>query len=136
MAQQGGFGVIVRITISSTLTVITGIREVEFPKFEKVLAESTAHDAAGGYSTFIDTGKRSLSAFNVTLNWDDNQATHAALQTAFAGTSPVVMNIQDPAGQEVIQGSAFIKAIGRMAEQEEVYSCEVEIQPTGQWTIT
>lgn len=136
MAQQGGFGVRVRITISSTLTVIAGIREVEYPKFEKVLAESTAHDSAGGWSTYIDSGKRMLSAFTITLNWDRLASTHAAINTAFTGTTAVQMNIEDPLGQEVIAGGAFIKSIGRVAEMEEMFSCEVEIQPTGQWTIT
>lgn len=136
MAQQGAFGVRVRITISSTLTVIVGIREVEYPKFEKMLAESTAHDTAGGYTTYIDSGKRSIGAFTITLNWDKLAATHAAIVTAFNGTTAVQMNIEDPGGQEVIAGGAFIKSIGRVAEMEEMFSCEVEIQPTGQWTIT
>jgi hypothetical protein len=136
MAQQGGFGVKVRITIASTLTAIIGVREVDLPKFEKVLAESTAHDAAGGYATYIDTGKRMINAFTITVNWDKLAATHAAVITAFNGTTAVNMNVEDPAGQETIAGAAFIKTIGRVAEQEEVYSCEVEIQPTGQWTIT
>jgi hypothetical protein len=84
----------------------------------------------------IDTGKKSLNAFTVTLNWDKAHATHAAMVTAFGSATPVNMSIEDPAGSEIIAFSAFINKIGRVAEQEEVYSAEVEITPTGAPTIT
>lgn len=136
MGKQGGFGVKLKITVGTALTVVAGVREVEFPEFEKMLAEATAHDSSGGWKEMIDTGKRALNAFTVTLSWDADGATHAAMVTAFGSTSPVNMSIEDPAGTEVISFSAFINKIGRTAEQEEVYSAEVEITPTGAPSIT
>lgn len=136
MAKQGGFGVRLKITVGTALTVVAGVREVEFPEFEKILAESTAHDSSGGWKEMIDTGKRALNAFTVTLSWDKAQTTHAAMSTALTSTSPVNMSVEDPAGAEIIAFSAFITKIGRTAEQEEVYSAEVEITPTGAPTIT
>lgn len=131
MAKQGGFGVKLKIAVGTVLTVVAGVREVEFPEFEKMLAEATAHDSSGGWKEMIDTGKRALNAFTVTLSWDADATTHAAMVTAFGSTSAVNMTIEDPAGTEVISFSAFINKIGRTAEQEEVYSAEVEITPTG-----
>lgn len=136
MGRQGGFGVKLKITVGTALTVVAGVREVEFPEFEKMLAEATAHDSSGGWKEMIDTGKRALNAFTVTLNWDSDAATHAAMVTAFSSTSPVNMSVEDPAGNEVIAFSAFITKIGRTAEQEEVFSAEVEITPTGAPSIT
>lgn len=136
MGKQGGFGVKLKITVGTALTVVAGVREVEFPEFEKILAEATAHDSSGGWKEMIDTGKRALNSFTVTLNWDADAATHAAMVTAFSSTSPVNMSVEDPAGTEVIAFSAFINKIGRTAEQEEVYSAEVEITPTGAPSIT
>lgn len=136
MSVQGGFGVKLKITVSAALTVVAGVTKVEFPEFEKMIAETTAHDASGGWSTFIDTGKRKLNSIKVTLNWDKAAATHAAITTAFNSASSVAMTIEDPAGTEIIAFSALIVKMGRVADQEDVYSCEVEIQPTGAPTIT
>lgn len=136
MAEQGGFGVKLKITVGTALTVVAGVREVEFPEFERMLADATSHDSTGGWREMIDTGKKSLNAFTVTLNWDKAQTTHAAMVTAFSSASAVNMSIEDPAGGEIISFAAFITKIGRTAEQEEVYSAEVEITPTGAPTIT
>jgi len=136
MSATGAFGVKVKITVASTMTAIAGIRDVEFPEFEKILTESTAHDSTDGYATYVDTGKRKANSFKITLNWDSAAPTHAAILTAFDSTSPVNMSVEDPAGAEVIAFPAFITKIGRVAEQEDVYSCDVEIQPTGKPTIS
>lgn len=136
MGIQGGFGSKIKITVSAALTTIVGVTKLDLPEFEKVLAESTSHDASGGWATHVDTGKRKLNSFKVTINWDKSAPTHAAINTAFAATAPVNMSVEDPAGQEIIAFSAHIAKIGRQYEQEDVYSCEVEIQPTGAPTIT
>lgn len=136
MSFQGGFGAKLKITVSAALTVVAGVTKVEFPEFEKMIAETTAHDATGGWATFIDTGKRKLNSFKATLNWDKSHATHAAINTAFNANSAVAMTIEDPAGSEIIAFNALIVKVGRVADQEDVYSCEVEIQPTGAPTIT
>lgn len=135
MGFQGGFGVKTKIMVSAALTVIVGITGAEFPEFEKVLVESTAHDASGGWATHVDTGKRKLNSFKVTMNWDKSAPTQAAIVTAFNSTSPVNMGVEAPDGSEVITFSAHIAKIGRQTDQEGMFSCEVEIQPTGAPTI-
>lgn len=135
MSVQGGFGVLLKINTGS-LTTIVGLVDVDFPKFVKFLAESTSHSATSGYYTAVATGKRRLEGFEGTLAWDDTEATHAAIVTAFAADTASGMSIQDPDGQEVIAFSAHIEALERVAKQEELYTCKVMFHPTGAPTIT
>lgn len=136
MAIQGGFGAILKIMVSTTLTAVVNVVDVDFPKFKKFLAESTAHDSTSGYQTWVATGKRALESFTCTLMWDDSTTTHAAMVTAFDSDAAVSMSIQDPDGGEIIAFSGHIFGMERMSQQEEGYQCEVEIQPTGAPTIT
>jgi hypothetical protein len=132
---QGGFGVILSIDVGTVLTAVTKVMDVGFPEFEKILAESTAHDSAGGYYEAVATGKRKLNEFTCTLTWDTAQATHAAVVTAFDSDAAVSFSIQDPDGDETISFEGHIRTVGRIAEQEDVYKAEVAIAPTGQPTI-
>lgn len=129
--RQGGFGAVLKIKISSVLTAVTHVVDFEFPEFEKILAEITAHDSPGGYAEFISTNKRKMNEFKCKLTWDISQTTHAAVLAAFDSDDTVDMSVEDPDGDEVISFAAHIFKIGRLAEQEEGYSCEVSIQPTG-----
>ncbi len=131
MTRQGGFGTTIKITVTSTLTAVTHAQDIEFPEFEKVLADITGHDAPGGYEEIIATGKRKMNAFKVKLTWDVAEATHAAMVAAFNSDNTVAMSVEDPDGAEVITFDAHIAKLGRVAEQEEGYVCEVEIKPTG-----
>lgn len=133
---QGGFGLTARIDIAETLTAIVTILDCEMPRFKRYLADFTAHDSASGYDEYISTGRRGLDKFKMTLGWDADEETHAAMVTAFDSEAPVGMNIEDPAGVEVINFDAFIEEIGRIAKQKEGYVCEVSIQPTGAVGIT
>lgn len=125
--RQGGYG--------STMTIggaaMVHIQDFEFPEFEKVLAEITAHDSPGGYAEHIDTGKRRLNSFSITVTWDRTEASHDAVQDAFDATEPVELVIADPTGIEEISFDAHISQIGRTSEQEEGFQAEIEIQPTG-----
>lgn len=136
MGTQGGFGLKVKITVSTVLTAIAHITDAEFPEFEKILKEVTGHDATGGYAEFIATGKRKVNSFPVTLAWDSSASTHAAILAAFDSNDAVAMSIEDPAGDEVISFNAHIQKVGRISDQEDGYKCKVTIQPTGQPTIT
>lgn len=134
--MPGSFGVDFKITISTTLTAITKMMDVTFPRQVKELADNTGHDAASGYRTHIATGVRALEKFTAKLEWDVDEATHAAVLTAFNSDSSVNMSIEDPAGDEVIAFAGHIEAVGRVTPLSGVYSCDVEIQPTGAPTIT
>ncbi len=134
---QGGFGLTVRIDISSTLTAIAEVLEgSELPKFKKFIAEATPHNATGGYAKRIATGKRSLESFKLVLGWDKDEATHAAIRTAFDSNDAVNMNVASPGGDETIAFSAHIEEIGRIVGQEDAYTAEVMITPTGHPTIS
>ena len=136
MAEQGGFGVVLKITVSAALTAVANLLDVEFPEFEKVVVESTKHSSPGGYAEYIATGLREMKSFKATLGWDAAETTHAAVLAAFDSDSTVNMSIQDPDGAEVIAFAAHITKLGRMSKQREQYKCDVTIQPTGQPTIT
>jgi len=129
--RQGGYGAVLKITVSAVLTAIVHVMDMEFPEFEKILAEITAHDSPGGYAEFISTGKRKLNSFTVKLVWDISEVTHAAVVAAFDSDNAVEMSVEDPNGDEVIVFSAHVSKLGRIAEQEEGYACDVTIQPTG-----
>jgi hypothetical protein len=133
---QGGFGVELKISINSNMTVIVGVQEPAFPEFEKFLAENTGHDADEGYATFVDSGKRKLNPFPLKIGWDKNETTHAALVTAFGSTDPVDMSVSDPDGKETIAFSAFVQKIGRVTESAGQYFANITIQPTGKATIS
>lgn len=132
--RQGGYGAVLKIDVSG-LVAVTHVRDFEFPEFEKILAEITAHDSPGGYAEHISTGKRKLNEFTCTLVWDISETTHAAMVSAFDSDAAVSMSTEDPNGYEVIAFDAHITKLGRIAEQEEGYVCDVSIQPTGIPTI-
>ena len=137
VTAEGGFGLQVKITVGTTLTAIVYLVEGEIPEFERFVAEATPHSATGGWAKFVSTGKRKLNEFKITLAWDKGDTSHAAIHTAFDAETAVNMNVTSPDGSdEVIAFSAFITKIGRVAEQEDYYKCEVSIQPTGKPTIT
>lgn len=129
--RQGGFGTQIKINITSTLTAIVYAQDIEFPEFEKILADITGHDAPGGYEEIIATGKRKMNAFNLKLTWDKSQVTHAAVLAAFDSDNAVGMSVEDPEGYEVISFDAHVAKLGRVAEQEEGFVCNVEVKPTG-----
>lgn len=133
---QGGFGVQLKIDVGTVLTAVTKVEDCPFPEFEKILAESTGHDSPGGYAEYVATGKRRLSEFEVTLIWDQAEATHAAMRTAFDSDAPVSCSVADPDGDETIAFEAHIRMIAMESPQEDAYKARVGIQPTGQPTIT
>ena len=135
MAEQGGFGVILKISVSATMTAVANLRDVEFPEFEKTLADSTKHSSPSGYMERIATGLKEVKSFKAELGWDKGQTTHATIIAAFDSLSPVNMSIQDPAGVETISFSAHVQKLGRVAKMKDVYICNVTIQPTGAPTI-
>ena len=136
MAMQGGMGVDFKIDVSSTLTVIAHLLDVDDLEFEKFLAEMTGHDASGGYAEWVDTGKRKINPLSCTIGWDDSESTHAEIISVFDATSAVDMSIEDPGGTEIVAFSAHIQKMGRVYKQEDGYKAKVTIQPTGAPTIT
>lgn len=129
--RQGGFGAVLKITVTAVLTAIVHVVDMEFPEFEKILAEITAHDSPGGYAEWISTRKRKMNSFTVKITWDITEVTHAAVVAAFDSDDAVSMSVEDPNGDEVIVFDAQIQKLGRISEQEDGYSCNVTIQPTG-----
>lgn len=135
MAQQGGFGLTAQIDVSGTPTTIVHLIDMDVPEFTKFIAEMTGHDSAGGYYEAVDTGKRRVQPFPVTLGWDAAEATHAAILAAFNGTTAVTFSVEDPNGDETISFECFVEKVKRVLKQEDGYKCEVTIHPTGQPTI-
>lgn len=135
MAEQGGFGLIVKYNTGS-LTAIANLIDADFPRQSRVIAENTAHDASSGYYTAIPSGKRRLEPFRMVLGWDDTEATQAALLTNFAAETAGGWSIQDPDGQEVIAFSGYVESVLRISKQDQTYQAEIMVHPTGAPTIT
>lgn len=138
MTVEGGFGLQAKITVGTTLTAIVSVQEgSEMPKFKKFIADMTPHSSTGGWAVRVATGKRSLESFKLVLGWDSDEATHAAVQTAFESDAAVGMSIISPDGtDETIAFSAHIEEIARLPAQEDGYKAEVMVTPTGKPTIT
>lgn len=136
--MQGGTGVKLKVTISTTLTAVANLLDVDFPGQEKDLADMTAHPTTGVtvYEAMVDSGLRRLTEFTAVLGWDVDETTHAALLTAFDATTALAMSIEDPAGDEVIAFSGFVRSVGRVSKMKDGYKCNVVIKPTGAPTIT
>ena len=132
----GGFGLIVKVQAGTNLQAITYMIDGEIPKFKKFIAEATPQNATGGWAKRVATGKRSLESFKVTLGWDSDETTHAALQTAFDSNDPVNMSVVSPGTDETIVFSAHIEEVSRIADDEDYYKAEVMITPTGAPTVT
>ena len=132
MAGQGGYG----LTLTLNGTTVVGVQDTDFPRFMKFIAESTAHDSPGGYYEAVATGKRRIEAFSTTLIWDANEATHGAVITAFDSDDAQQLSIADPDGDETIEFNAHIEGINRISPQEDVFTAEVDILPTGTATIS
>lgn len=135
---EGGMGLAVKITVGTMLTAMTYLLEgSELPKMKAFIAEATPHNATGGWTKRVHSGKRSLEPFKVILGWDSDEVTHAAVQTAFDSDSSVNMSVISPDGaDETIAFAAFIEEIARITSQEDKYTAEVMITPTGKPTIT
>lgn len=137
MTAQGGFGLTAQIDVSCVLTAIVDVLEgSELPKFKKFIADMTPHSSTNGWTVRVATGKRSLESFKLVLGWDSDAATHAAVQAAFDSDSPVDMTVASPGSDETIAFSAHIEEIARMTPQEDGYTAEVMVTPTGAPTIT
>lgn len=136
MAQSGGFGLVVQIDVSGTPTALVHVLDMDIPEFMKFIAEMTGHDSAGGYYEAVDTGKKRVQPFPVTLGWDVGEATHTAILTAFNSATPVTFSVEDPAGGETISFECLVERVKRVSKQEDGYKAEVTIHPTGQPTIS
>jgi predicted secreted protein len=136
MTTIGGFGLVVKIDVASTPTAIADLIEGEIPKFKKFIAEATSQSASGGYAQRVATGKRSLESFKVTLGWDSDAATHAAIQAGFDSEDPVDISVVSPGTDETITFTAHIEEIARIPGDEDYYKAEVVITPTGAPNIT
>lgn len=136
MATGKGLGVKLKITVSAALTVVAKVMEVDFPDREVELEDVTAHDSTGGWAEYIATGLKKMSKINATILWDDVLPTHLAFETALNAGAPVNMSIEDAGGTEILAFAAFITKIGKEAKVKTAYKAKIEIQPTGQPTLT
>ena len=138
VTPQGCFGFTIKLHIGTATpwTTIGSVIDGDFPEQEKLVAESTGHDAASGYATYVATGKKQLNPFKLTLAWDQDDTSHAALVTAFDADPSIALQVQDPDGDEVIALSVHVTKLGRVSKQDGIVTCDVTFQPTGAPTIT
>lgn len=136
MTAQGSFGVDLKITVSTTLTTVVGLKDVSFPEQVAEVADVTAHDSTSGYREKIKTGVKELTPMTGTINWDTSETTHSTILTAFGSDDSVNMSIADPDADESIAFAALITRVGRISPLSGGYEAQVEITPTGAPTIS
>jgi hypothetical protein len=136
MAKTTGYGVVFKSTISSVLTAIAQVKEIDFPEQEADTVEVTTHDSTGGVAEYIKTGLLRNNKFSMTLVWSPAVATHVALQAAWASAASVAMTIASAGPTETLAFSGLVTKLGRVSSSKGAYECKVEIQPTGVVTIT
>lgn len=136
MSVSGGFGVDWKVDVSSTLTSVEHVREIEFPDEEHELTEVTAHDSPGGYTEWLATGRIRTEEFTVKLTWDDALATHQEIRTHHGDGTALNMSLTAPDGQETLTFDGLVRKLKRMSPQDGSYDMEVTILPTGQITLS
>lgn len=129
---QGGYGATVKIGSS----VVGHATDIEFPEFERTMADITAHDTSSGYASWIPTGIRKMNAFKMTVVWSIDETAHSAIQANFVGSTASLITVADPNAYETISFSGFVSKIGRVVKMEDGYKADITIQPTGVPTIT
>ena len=135
---QGGFGFQIKLHIGTATpwTVVANVIDEAYSKQKAYTAESTGHDAAGGYLTRVKTGKREMEPFTLLIGWDTDDISHAALVTAFDSDLPIAIQAQDPDGDEITSMNVLVVGLGRVGKQDGVFTCAVDFEPTGAPTIT
>jgi hypothetical protein len=132
MATQGGMGLEIKVTVTSTLTAIGHLLpETNWPKVEKILSEETGHDALNGYAEWKPTGKYAVGTFTLIVLWDPSATTHAALNAAFDSQDDVAMLISSPNGNEAWTFVAQVKSLGPSSKQDQGFRMAIDVQPTG-----
>lgn len=76
-----GLGTELRISIASVFTVVPWCQSFTGPDETYDVIDVTTHSSVGGYREFI-TGLADGGELTCTINWHDDEATHAALQDA------------------------------------------------------
>lgn len=134
---QGGFGLDFQMHDGTTgLVSVVKISDARFPRQSATIVDATTHDSPSGYYEAIHSGLRRLEPFDLVLNWDDTQATHARVLAVFAADVAVACSIADPDGDETISFNAFVESIERESPIDGKYTARVRVHPTGAPTIT
>jgi len=139
MTTSIGFGLTFSIEEQPPVGVYNAIATVidaDFPEIRKILSDITAHDSPQGYMEKQDSGMRELATFNVVLGWDDTDAQHVELVSAFGRTTPTNFEIQSPDASETIRFAAHVEVMGRVSQKDQYYQMNMTFAPTGAPTIT
>ena len=132
---QGAFGLALQIDVTDTPATFAKILDVDPISFMNYIVEATTHDSASGYYEAIATGKKRVEPLSVTLAWDSSQASHAAVVTAFDAGTATTFTFADPDGDETISVEIIVERMARGGTQDGLFTCKVDLHPTGAPTI-
>lgn len=119
-----------------TYLAIATVIDADWPALRKILVETTAHDSPGGYKEHTDSGLREMGEFTVTLGWDDTEATHGEILTAWGLNVLWSYQIESPDASENIEFDAFMTEMARASQKDSYYQMTITFQPTGIPVIT
>ena len=130
-AGYTGFGVTCNLILSGTSSAVGNFLDVDYPAFQKFLADATYHSATGGYGRYMDTGQRELPMFTMTLGWDETNAAtnHSKFRTAFDWTGGVAMLLTSP-DAKTLYFECFIQKVGQVVKQKAQSLCSIDVQPS------
>jgi len=131
MGATGGFGVTLYIgdgDLSSTpdYTAIAKVQDVGDLKSSLVMAETTAHDASGGYYDAIPTGKRKIDPTSLTLVFDPDQATHqnasGGIEYAHHQQTKLAFKVRWPDDSSYFACDAYVESFTWQAKQTDKWT--------------
>lgn len=130
--SEGMMGTKIYITVSGNEEAqIVHAAKLAYPDIEKILADNTAHDSPEGFEESVDSGKRKWGEIPLLINWDPEEATHAALLAGVTSKPPALFKVESPTGADPLSFYAHIRKISRATEQEGNFQATITIKPTG-----
>lgn len=131
---RGAYGGHVRVDISSSLTEIPLIDEMEFPVPKKNLVDATPH-GGGGYQIMVKTGYSSHPEIKMTVFWDAADSVHQHLQTLDSSGATAAFEFESAHGEEMAL-NCFVTEIKRLTPKQGLIRSEITFQPIGTPVIT
>lgn len=127
-----GIGTILKVGDGAgpeVFTTVARVMEVDWPKLKAYMVETTNH--SDEYVQQSHSGVREFTGFSVTLEWTDDEATHATIRTNFDSNTAKNYKLISPDTQVTYTFAAFVEEIGRETKIKDVQRMKIMIRPQG-----
>lgn len=117
---------------SEEFTLIPHVGDIDGPEESLSVIEWRSHSSPSGYTERM-AGSPDVGAVTFPLGWVFDEATHVALQAAYAGRTKTNFQIEFPDG-DMFQFAAYVTKLGRAAPVDDVLTRDVELSIDGALT--